>query len=84
MAEILENKEVLNFDEFCTYTGFSKSFAYKLTHQKKIAHFKPSGKMIFFKLADVKRWLLTNRVSTKAEIESQASAILLNSKKKQL
>jgi hypothetical protein len=42
----------------------------------------PSGKMIFFKLADVKRWLLTNRVSTKAEIESQASAILLNSKKK--
>ena len=83
MAEILE-KEVLTLDELSKYTGFSKSHIYKLTHKKEIPHYKPSGKMIFFKLADVKRWLLTNRVSTKAEIESQASAILLNSKKKQL
>lgn len=82
MTEFLEQKEILTFDEFCGYTGFSRSYAYKLTHQNRLPHYKPGGKVIFFKLDDVKSWLLTNRVSSKTEIESQASAYLLTSKNK--
>lgn len=82
MAEILEQKEILTFDEFCKYTGFSRSHAYKLTHKNQIPHYKPGGKVCFFKLDEVKQWLLSNRISTKEEIESKASAYLLNSKNK--
>lgn len=80
MAEILE-KEVLTLKELSIYTGFSKSHIYKLTHHNKIPHYKPGGKVCFFKMTEVKEWLLSNRVSTKDELQSQASAYLLNSKR---
>lgn len=79
MAEILE-KEVLTLDELSKYTGFSKSHIYKLTHKNIIPHYKPSGKNIFFSLKEVKEWLFSKRISTKNEIESEASAFLLNNK----
>lgn len=79
MAEIFE-KEVLTLDELSKYTGFSKSHIYKLTHKKEIPHYKPSGKNCFFRLDEVKEWLFSKRVSTKSEIESEASAFLLNNK----
>ncbi len=82
MTEILEKKEVLTLEELSRYTGFSKSHIYKLTHHNKIPHYKPGGKVCFFKLEEVKNWLLSNRVSTQDELQSQASAYLLNSKNK--
>lgn len=81
-TESLQQKEILTFEEFCSYTGFSKSHAYKLTHQNKIPYYKPGGKVVFFQLEEVKNWLLSNRVSTNKEIESRASAYLLNKKSK--
>lgn len=73
-------KEILNLDELASYTGYSKSHLYKLTHQNRIPHYKPGGKNCFFRLDEVKEWLLSNRVSTRQEIESQASAYMLNHK----
>ena len=82
MEEILEQKEILTLNELSTYTGFSKSHIYKLTHHNKIPHYKPGGKCCFFLLDEVKSWILTNRISTKTELQIQANTFLLNSKNK--
>lgn len=73
-------KEMLTLNELAIYTGFSKSHIYKLTHQNKIPHYKPTGKCIFFNINEVNNWLMQNRASTNLEIEQKASEYLLNSK----
>lgn len=37
-------KNVLTFDEACTYTGISRTYMYKLTCGSRIPHYKPNGK----------------------------------------
>lgn len=61
---IYQIKEVLTFDEACEYIGISESLLYKLTSAKEIPHFKPRGKMLYFKRAEIDEWLLQNKVST--------------------
>ena len=68
----LLNKSVLNFDEVAVYTGLSKSTLYKLTCSKKIPHYKPSGKLLYFDRKELDSWLLQNRVHTTEEINQQA------------
>lgn len=66
-------KKVLTFNEACDYTGFKKSFMYKLTSSGKIPHYKPLGKMIYFELDELEKWLLRNRIAPASEIDEQAS-----------
>ena len=40
-------KNVLTFDEACTYTGISRTYMYKLTCGSRIPHYKPNGKNIY-------------------------------------
>jgi len=71
-ANLLSQKTVLTFEEAARYTGFSRSYLYKLTHLQKIPCSKPAGKMLFFDRAELENWLLTNQV-THEEIENKAS-----------
>ena len=58
---LLSQKKVLNFIELSEYTGFSKSFLYKLTSQGKIpGAYKPTGKHWFFERGKIDEWLLSN------------------------
>lgn len=41
-------KEILNVEELSDYTGFKKSYIYKLVHSNSIAFSKPNGKFLFF------------------------------------
>jgi len=70
------NKEIYNFSEACTFLDYSKSYLYKLTHQRQIPHFKPNGKKLYFKRADLEDWLLRNRVKTDVELQQQAEEML--------
>ena len=70
-TEIL-NKEILNFNDACTFLNYSKSYLYKLTYSRQIIHYKPNGKMLYFKKSDLEDWLLRNRVKTAGEIEQEA------------
>jgi len=58
-------KKMLTVEEFCRYTGISKQQAYKLTANRKIKFYKPSGKIIFFDLDDVVHFLRTNPIADK-------------------
>lgn len=76
------NKDVLTLEEACSYCGISKSYMYKLTSAQQIPHFKPRDRLIYFKKSDLESWLLQNRVSTRKEIESQATLHIIKNKKK--
>ncbi|WP_088340303.1 helix-turn-helix domain-containing protein [Robiginitalea sediminis] len=65
-------KEVLSFEEACAYTGFSRSYLYKLTASGDIPHSKPKGKLIYFERAKLNVWLLQNPIRGQFEIEEEA------------
>ena len=52
----------LTVDEACEYLRCSKSYLYKLTHRKLIKCYKPTGKKLFFKEADLQNFLLQNPI----------------------
>lgn len=72
----LSQKEVLTFSEFCKYCGISESYGYKLTSQNKVPHYKPSGKMVYFKQSEVNHWLLSNQVKSVNQVESEVDDYL--------
>jgi len=59
---LISKKEVLTVPELEKYMGISKSTIYKMTHERRIPHYKPTGKLIFFKRAEIDQWMLTNPV----------------------
>ena len=60
---LLSKKNVLNLNELSDYTGYSKSYIYKLTSRGAVPYFKPSGKAIFFDRMEIDVWLLKNKHS---------------------
>ena len=75
-------KEVLNFNDACSYLDRSASHLYKLTSQKSIPHFCPQGKKLYFNRAELDEWLQRNRQSSTDEIETMAANYLLTNKRK--
>lgn len=78
---LLCNKKVFTFDEVCEYTGFSRSYIYKLTASGNIPHSKPNGKVLFFEKNKIDQWLLENAIQTNAEIASKANQHILKKKR---
>lgn len=65
-------KTVLNINELVDYTGFSRSYVYKLVHRNEIPYSKPNGGMLFFNRKEIDNWLLSNKTKSNAEIEQEA------------
>jgi excisionase family DNA binding protein len=63
-------KNVFTLDDFCVYTGYSKSWAYKLTSGRKLPYFQPEGKAIYFRREDVEAFLLRNPIKSKNQLET--------------
>ncbi|AOW19604.1 MULTISPECIES: helix-turn-helix domain-containing protein [Flavobacteriaceae] len=78
----LLKKEVLNFNDACSYLDISASHLYKLTSQKKIPHFCPQGKKLYFNRQELDIWLQRNRQSTDAEIEMAAANYVIQNKRR--
>lgn len=70
---LLGQKNVLTFDEGCEFTGLSKTYMYKLTHQNRIPFFKPHGKNIYFSREELEKWLMQNPVKTKDQIDRETT-----------
>lgn len=70
--ENLCQKNVLTFNEALVYIGLSRSHMYKLTSSRRIPHYKPHGKLIYFDRAELDAWLLQNPVKTKEQLEAEA------------
>jgi excisionase family DNA binding protein len=62
--------------EAAHYLGLSRSFLYKLTSQGKIAHFKPAGGKLYFKLEDLDGYLFRGRRAADYELAKKADAVV--------
>jgi len=65
-------KDILSIDDAAHYTGLKKSYLYKLCSERKIPHYKNSGKMLRFKKEDLNEFQLRNRIKSLYEIEDEA------------
>ncbi len=72
----LLQKEILSLQEACIYLCISQSYMYKLTSSRKIPHYSPMGKLIFFKRTELDQWVFKNRRGTQEELNSEASSFL--------
>ena len=70
---LLAAKDMLTMDDAVLYTGLGKSYLYVLTCKNKIPYYKPNGKTLYFKKAELNDWLSRNRVGTIDEAESDAA-----------
>ena len=77
---IHQQKSFLTLNEVSTYTGLKKSYLYYLTSTGGIPCYKPNGKILYFKKSELDGWMLSNRKSTRAEIEAQATNYVLTGK----
>ena len=66
----------LSLAEAVVYTGFKKSYLYKLTHLNAIPFYKPNGGKIFFTKEDLDSWLSRGRQATSYELAEKANGIL--------
>ena len=51
----------LNIEEACKYLNVSKPTMYKLTHNRKIPHYKPNG-LIYFKRSELDLYAFSNKI----------------------
>jgi len=73
---LLLQKELFTISEVCSYTGYEKSYIYKLCSTKAIPHYKsPGGKSLFFDKEEIINWLKSNPVITKQETEKRIQTI---------
>ena len=77
VSQSIIRKEVLNLQETCQFLELSPSHLYKLTSTGGIPYYKPNGKKLYFKRAELETWLLRNRSCSHDEIEQQAADYLI-------
>lgn len=73
-------KTILNVEELSDYTGFKKSYIYKLVHTNSIPFSKPFGKVLFFDRIKIDEWLLKNNHKSNDEIQQEAIEFSLRKK----
>lgn len=76
-SQSINQKEVINFCEACSYLEVSQSHLYKLTSAGDIPFYKPQGKKIYFRRVELDQWLLRNRSASHSEIDRQAADYLI-------
>ena len=82
LKKIIQNqnifkKEILSLKEAAIYLEISKSTLYKMTYDNRISHYKPSGKLIYFKKDELDQYLLKNKVKSNEELETEIESKLL-------
>ena len=73
----LAAKQVLDLSDVSELTGMCKGTIYRLTSEKKIPHYKPTAKLLYFDRNEIEAWMKQNRVSTQTEAESMAATYIL-------
>ena len=60
LLEATNQTKPLTLPEAAKFLNLSQSHLYKLTSERKIPHFKPSGKKIYFDKSELVQWLKRN------------------------
>ena len=78
---LFENtKPMMTVEDLINYTGFKRSYIYKLVHYEEIPYSKPNGGTLFFEREEINQWLRQNKSKSISQIEQEAHNYV-NSKK---
>jgi len=77
---LLGIKRILNVEELSKYTGFRRSYIYKLVNRKIIPFSKPNVKLLFFDREKIDCWLLQNQSRSIEQINSELMLKMLDQK----
>ena len=69
-------KKWLTFEQACEYLHYSASHLYKFTMLREIPFYKPNNRRIFFLQEDLDNWIEKSRISSRAEIQTDAEKYL--------
>ena len=73
---LMGDKKILTLEETCNYTGYTKSYMYKLTSGQQIPNMK-RGKKVFFDKDEIDAWIRYNKV---IDIQTEAKNLTANNK----
>ena len=78
LLEEANQTKPLTIQETAKFLNLSQSHLYKLTSERKIPHFKPSGKKIYFDKSELVQWLKRNPARTGDETEEKAASYIVS------
>ena len=70
-GERTDDDIILDVKQASKYIHLSVSRTYKFTSEKEIPHYK-KGKRLYFKKTELRDWLMTTKIKTRADIEKEA------------
>jgi excisionase family DNA binding protein len=69
IAPAAEPKSMMTVMELAAYTGYKKSYIYKMVWERRIPHCKaPQGRKLFFEYDKIVAWLTAQQPKTVEEI----------------
>jgi excisionase family DNA binding protein len=80
IESLLEATKPLTLVEAAKFLDLSRSHLYKLTSERKIPHFKPNGKKIYFDQSELVQWLKRKPTRTLEETEENAASYIVSGK----
>ncbi len=76
--QAISSKEILTIDEASTFTGYSKSYLYKLNCMGSVPTYSASkGSKLFFKKKELEEWLTSHKKISSIDIENEVNEYLL-------
>lgn len=75
------SKQIFTVDDVVNYTGFSKSYVYKLVHNNILPYSKPNNRTLFFTKTEIDEWLMKNKSKSISQIEQEAMSYTNSTKK---
>ncbi|HTK19198.1 MAG TPA: helix-turn-helix domain-containing protein [Mucilaginibacter sp.] len=73
-------KEMLTVSEAAEFMNVSKSTLYKMSFNRDVPVYKPTGRRVYFKREDLVKHITHNRVMSRQEIEQEAINYLAQSR----
>lgn len=70
--QLREAARPISLEKAAEYLGISKSHLQKLTSNVIITHYKPGGKVIYFKKRDLDRYAFSKKKESASDIERKA------------
>jgi excisionase family DNA binding protein len=56
--------DFIPLDQAAEYLQFKKSYLYNLISKKKIPHYKPNGKKVYFNKLELNQWILQSKIQS--------------------
>ena len=81
LLEETNQTKPLTLIEAAKFLDLSPSHLYKLTSERKIPHFKPNGKKIYFDESELVQWLKRNPARTQEETEEKSASCIVSGKR---